>query len=164
MRKLSAVIASLALATSALAVGTSHWNHTSEADFKAGTFHNVVATNLGDLKLSRAVNTILGQNEHVSAVHALVEARDGTIYAGTGPEGVLLAVKDDHAEEVARLGDNVSIFSLMIDDKGRLLIGTGGDKGQIFRMDKAGDKPKAWFTEDGVQYVYAMTQTPDGKI
>src|SRR4051794_21979151 len=104
--KLRILLISALLTTTALAVTTSHWTHTSEADFKAGTFHNVVATNLGDLKLSRAVNTILGQNEHVSAVHALVEAKDGTIYAGTGPEGVLLAVKDDHAEEVAKLGDN----------------------------------------------------------
>ena len=155
-------------ATTCLAVTTSHWTHTSEADFKAGTFHNVVATNLGDLKLSRAVKTILGTNEHVSAVHALVEAPDGTIYAGTGPEGVLLRVKDDKAETIATLGENISIFSLLIDAKGRLLVGTGGDKGQIFAIDKpdekSKEKPKAIFTEDGVQYIFAMCQTPDGKI
>jgi hypothetical protein len=40
-------------------VNTSHWVHTNEADFKKGTFRNVVATNLGDLKLSRAVKTIV---------------------------------------------------------------------------------------------------------
>src|SRR3954468_2522293 len=120
----------LLIACSAFAVTTSHWTHTNEADFKAGTFHNVVATNLGDLKLSRAIKTILGANEHVSAVHALVEAPGGTIYAGTGPEGVLMAIKNDKAEKIAELGDNVSIFSLLIDKQGRLLIGTGGDKGQ----------------------------------
>src|SRR5215510_11915296 len=121
--KFRAVLVILLLTTSALAISTSHWTHTSEADFKAGTFHNVVATNLGDLKLSRAVKTLLGTNEHVSAVPAMVEAPDGTIYAGTGPEGVLLAIKNDKAETVANLGDNVSIFSLLIDAKGRLLIG-----------------------------------------
>src|SRR5436190_5575037 len=162
--KTRAILILCLICTSVFAVGTSHWTHTSEADFKAGTFHNVVATNLGDLKLSRAVNTILGQDEHVSAVHALVEAPDGTIYAGTGPEGVLLAVKDDKAEKVADLGDNVSIFSLLIDSKGQLLIGTGGDKGQIFRVEKSGEKPKEIFSEDGVQYIWAMCQTPDGKI
>jgi hypothetical protein len=163
MKRLILLLSCLVL-SAALAIGTSHWTHTSEADFKAGTFHNVVATNLGDLKLSRAVNTILGQDEHVSAVHALVEAPDGTIYAGTGPEGVLLAVKDDKAEKVADLGDDVSIFSLLVDSKGRLLIGTGGDKGQIYRMNKSGDKPKEIFSEDGVQYIWAMCQTPDGKV
>src|SRR3954452_12239018 len=130
--KTRAILILCLISATALAIGTSHWTHTSEADFKAGTFHNVVATNLGDLKLSRAVNTILGQDEHVRAVHALVEAPDGTLYAGTGPEGVLLTVKDDKAEKVADVGDDVSIFSVLMDSKGGLLIGTGGDKGQIF--------------------------------
>src|SRR2546423_12708450 len=86
----------IALASSsALAVGTSHFTHTSEADFKNGTMQNVVATNLGDLKLSRAVKTILEQDPKVSSVYALVEAPDGTIYAGTGPQGVVLRIKDD---------------------------------------------------------------------
>lgn len=165
--KIPALLLTCLLATSALAIGTSHWSHTSEADFKAGTFHNVVATNLGDLKLSRAVKTILGQNEHVSAVHAMVEAADGTIYAGTGPEGVLLSIKNDKAETIATLGENLSIFSLLIDAKGRLLIGTGGDKGKILiqKSDaKAGEKPVEFFSEDGVQYIWSMCQTPDGKI
>src|SRR5207248_3839974 len=112
MRCLLSLLTCLLVAP-AMGVSTSHWINTSEADFKAGTFHNVVATNLGDLKLSRAVKTLLGQDAHVSAVHALVEAPDGTIYAGTGPEGVLLAVKDDKAEKIADLGENVSIFSLL---------------------------------------------------
>src|SRR5437773_1461161 len=109
-----------------LAVGTSHWTQTTEADFKAGTFHNVVATNLGDLKLSRAVTTLLGQNARVSAVHAMVEALDRTIYAGTGPEGLLLSINGEKVKEAANVGNNVSVFSLLIDAKGGVLIGTGG--------------------------------------
>src|SRR4051794_30594797 len=50
-----ALTATALLATAVLGVGTSNWTHTSETDFKGGTFDNVVATNLGDLKLSRAV-------------------------------------------------------------------------------------------------------------
>src|SRR4051812_8919725 len=169
MRKLSAVIASLALATSALAVGTSHWNHTSEADFKAGTFHNVVATNLGDLKLSRAVKTLLGADAQGSSGYALAEGPDGTVYAGTGPNGVLLAIKGEKVSRVATLGENISIFSLLVDGQGRLLVGTGGDKGQILRIDTAkkskGDpKPVEVFSHDGVQYVWAMAKTGDGTV
>src|SRR3954470_16814670 len=97
-RKITAALAFSAIITgSVLAVGTSHWTHTSEADFKAGTFENVVATNLGDLKLSRATRTLLNQDARVSAVYALAEA-DGAIYAATGPQGVLLRIKDDKTE------------------------------------------------------------------
>src|SRR2546423_13080424 len=81
----------------ALGVQTSHWNHTNEADFKKGAMHNVVATNFGDVKLSRAVKTIMEEDARVSAVYALAEGADGAIYAATGPSGVLLRIKDDKA-------------------------------------------------------------------
>src|SRR6478735_2624877 len=161
-----ALFVALSIGVPALAVGTSHWNHTSEADFRAGTFHNVVATNLGDLKLSRAVKTLLGSDAQVSSVYALAEGPDGTVYAGTGPNGVLLAIKGEKVSRVATLGENISIFSLLVDTQGRLLVGTGGDKGQILRIDPAkkskGDpKPVEVFSHDGVQYVWAMTKTAD---
>src|SRR5688572_20812609 len=75
------------------AVGTSNWTHSSEADFNQGTFDNVVATNLGDLKLSRAVKTLLEQDARISSVSALAEGPDGSVYAGTGPNGLLLRIK-----------------------------------------------------------------------
>src|SRR3954453_6589605 len=119
----------------ALAVNTSHWTHTSEADFKKGTFRNVVATNLGDLKLSRAIKKILEQDAKVSAVYCLTEAPDGSVYAGTGPHGVLLRVKDDKVTPIYEPEGMMNIFSILVDSKGRLLLGTGGEKGQIFRIN-----------------------------
>src|SRR5260221_13894141 len=95
------LFALLLTAAPAFAVQTSHWNHTSEADFKKGTMHNVVATNLGDVKLSRAVKTVLEEDAKVSAVYAMVEAKDGSIYAATGPHGLLMRVKDEKATPVA---------------------------------------------------------------
>src|SRR3954454_16282036 len=91
-RFISCLILSFIAAPLALAVNTSHWVHTSEADFKKGTFRNVVATNLGDLKLSRAIKMILEQDAKVSAVYCLAEGADGAVYAGTGPHGVVLKV------------------------------------------------------------------------
>src|SRR5260370_21183076 len=132
------VTLSLLLASPALAVQTSHWNHTTEADFKKGVMHNVVATNLGDVKLSRAVKTILEQDARVSAVYALAEAPDGSIYAATGPHGVLLKIKDDKAAIVAEFEDNSSLFALVVDLKGNLIVGTSGEKGKVFRLDNPG--------------------------
>ena len=153
-----------ALAAPVWAVKTSHWVHTTEADFKEGTFSHVVATNFGDVKLSRQVKTLLGQDARVSAVNCLAQVPDGTIYAGTGPEGILLSIKDDKVATAADLGQYKSIYSLLVDSQGRLLIGTGGEKGEILRIDKAGDKPQSVFSADGVQYVWAMAQTPDEKV
>ncbi len=161
MRKLIClVLLAVAAPTSA---GTSHWTHASEAEFKKGTFHNVVATNLGELKMSRAMKLLLEQDAQVSSVYALAEAPDGTIYAATGPNGILLSIKGDKATPVVKLED-ANIFSLKFDAKGALLIGTGGEKGRILRLEKGSDKPVEVFAEETVQYVWAIQQTPDGNI
>src|SRR3954471_11013273 len=99
----------LLVAAPAFAVQTAHWTHTSEPDFKKGAMHNVVATNFGDVKLSRAVKTILEEDARVSAVYALAEAPDGTIYAATGPHGVLLRIKEDKAAPLYEFEDNTNV-------------------------------------------------------
>ena len=101
-----------------LGVGTSNWAQTSEADWKTGQFDNVVATNLGDLKLSRAVKTLLEQDDDVSSVNCLAEGADGAIYAGTGPKGVLLRVKGDDVSKIATIEGATAILSLCVDKEG----------------------------------------------
>jgi hypothetical protein len=147
-----------------LAVTTSHWVHANEADFNAGTLTNVVVTNQGDVKLSRAVTVIQEQDADVTTVNALAQTPDGVIYAGTGPKGILLAVKDSKVTTAATIDNTVNILSLLVDSKGGLLLGTGGDKGRILRIAKPGDKPKEIFAEENVQYIWALVETPDGNI
>jgi len=148
----------------ALAVTTSHFVSGNKTDFTAGKLRNVVVTNLGDVKLSRAVEIIKQDDADVTAINALAEGPDGVIYAGTSPKGILLAVKDGKSSKLATLEDTVSILSLKVVDKGALLIGTGGDKGKLLRIDKRGDKPHEIFAEDSVQYVWAIAPTADGNI
>src|SRR5882672_8818127 len=162
MKKIAILIV-VSICTPLLAAGASHWTHTTEADFKKGKFNNVVATNLGDVKLSRAVKTLLEQDAKINFVYALAEAPDGTIYAGTGPQGIVLALKDEKVSTVATLEDT-NVYSLLVDTDGKLLIGTGGEKGRILRLDKPDAKPTEIFSADGVQYVWKIVQTPDGNV
>jgi hypothetical protein len=143
------------------AVTTSHWSQTNEADFKAGKFHDVVATNLGDLKLSREVKSLMDENPKVGAVYAMAEAPDGTIYVGTGPQGVLLQVREGKVSTVVELGDGIDINSILVDSHGAVLIGSSGEKGKVLKIDHPGEKPHAIFESDGVQYIWAMVQTSD---
>ena len=165
----SSIVAILVALTSpfALAVQTSHWTHANETEFKKGSLHHVVVTNLGDVKLSRAVETILEQDSKVSAIYAIVQTPDGAIYAGTGPNGLLLRVKDGKATTVADFGENNSIFALTVDNKGNLLIGVSGETGKLYRLEKPADansKPVEIFTDEQVQYIWGIQQTPDEKI
>jgi hypothetical protein len=150
-------------AAPALAVSTSYWSQTTEADFKSGTLDSVVATNLGELKLSRAVKTLLEDDPKISTVNKLVETPDGTIYAGTGPNAILLQIKDQKVT-AATIPDATDVLSLAVDKAGAVLIGTGGDAGKVLKIDKPGDKPRVIFSADGVQYIWALTTTPDGNI
>src|SRR5688572_27662620 len=152
-----------ALTPLAMGAGASHWSHTSEADFKKGKFNNVVATNLGDVKLSRAVKTLLEQDPKISTVYALAEAPDGTIYTGTGPHGIILQLSGEKVTTLATLEDE-NVFSLLIDADGKLLAGTGGEKGRVLRFNKPGQKPVEIFSADGVQYIWQLRQTPDRMI
>ena len=128
-------LAAILLATTAFAVSTSTWTQTSQEDFKKGTLENVVATNLGVLKLSRAVKTLLDQDPKISSVNALAEGADGVIYAGTGPQGVLLQIKDQKVTTVATIEDATNLTSLVVESSGRLLIGTAGEKGRVLAID-----------------------------
>ncbi len=162
MKKIVALLV-VGICTPLFAAGASHWTHTTEADFKKGKFNNVVATNLGDVKLSRAVKTLLEQDPKIGTVYALAEAADGTIYAGTGPQGIILQLKGEKVSTVATLEDT-HIFSLLIDADGKLLIGTGGEKGRVLKLEKAGEKPVEIFSADDVQYIWRLRQTPDRMI
>src|SRR4051794_30316714 len=158
MRRIT-LLSTLLFASQVFATQTSHWSQTNEADFNNGTLHNVVATNLGDLKLSRAVKTLLEQDAKVSAVYALAQAKDGTIYAGTGPEGVILQLKDDKVTKIPKPDDPTNISPLPIDNDGALLIGTGGETGKTLNPTNPADKnakPKELFTADGVQYIWCL--------
>src|SRR5687768_77931 len=164
MKKLMSLSVCAAMVATSLGVTTSNWTHTAESDFKSGTFDNVVATNLGDLKLSRAVRMLLQQNPKVSSVNAMVQAPDGTIYAGTGPHGQLLKIAGDQVTEVATIEGATHLFSLALDKDGGLLIGTGGESGRVLKIAKPGEKPVELFKADGVQYVWSIAQTEDAKI
>jgi hypothetical protein len=146
------------------AVTTSHWIHQNQADFKAGTLHNVVVTNQGDVKLSRAIEVIQDQDPNVTTVNAMAQAPDGIVYAGTGPKAILLAIDGKKVSTVATIDNAVNILSVQIDSNGGILLGTGGEKGRVLRIAKPGDKPTELFSEDGVQYIWALRQTPDGNI
>ncbi len=70
----------------------------------------------------------------------------------------------DKVSTAATIDNAVNILSVLVDAKGSILLGTGGDKGRVLRIDKVGDKPKELFSDNDVQYVWALQETADGNI
>lgn len=158
------LLIALTTSTTALAVQPSHWRHNSEADFRSGKFDNVVVTNLGDVKLAREVKPILEQDPRIGSVYCLVEAPDGTLYAGTGPEGLVYRVKDGKVETAYEIAGSAGIFAMLIDGDGRLVIASSGQRGRLLRVDQPNAEPTEIFAADGVQYIWALQRTDDGNI
>ena len=97
------------------------------------------------------------------ALGATVFAEATVLRKGRQLAVVEVEIKDDEVTTSAELGDNVSLFSLISDANGALIVGTGGEKGQIFRINRGG-KPQPIFEAEGVQYIWALLQTSDGNI
>jgi len=162
MRIIAPLLAMLTAAP-ALAVTTSYWTHTTEADFASGKLENVVATNLGALKLSRAIEPVLADDPKVAIVHALAQAADGTIYAGTGSSGLLLAMKDGISSPLADFGDDVNVTALLVEPDGSVLAATSGAAGKVYRVKKDA-KPVEVFSHEGVQYIWSLLRDESGVI
>ena len=62
----------------------------------------------------------------------------------------MLKIKDDKVTTACKLDDGTSVFSLALDGDA-LLIGTGGEKGRVLKLDKGSDKPREIFAGEGVQ-------------
>ena len=148
--------------SSAFAASTSQWVQKSETDFAAGELDTVVASNLGQLKLSRALTERLKQDPRVSIVYAVQQATDGSVYLGTGPNGLVLRIKDDKASDVFTAGDGVLVTAMQLTPDGKLLAGLSGDKARLIRIDPATGKSEDLFKSDDVQYIWAIAAMPDG--
>ena len=113
-------------AAPARAVQPERFTHTTEKDFADGDFDGAVVTNLGDLKLANATETLGELPEDVSLVYDLATV-GGVTYAAVGPEGRVLSWDGDAWNEEAAFADS-QVFALLAHDGAvwAAVSGTGG--------------------------------------
>jgi len=129
---LTAALAIIAATTPpAAAIQPARWTHSTEADFAAGEFDGVVVTNLGDLKLAAAVETLGELPEDVTVIYDIQVLGD-TTYIAAGPEGKLLALNAGEITEVAVL-EAEQVFTLS-SGGGGLLVGISGESARVARL------------------------------
>ena len=149
----------------AFATKTQFFRHGNAAEFETGKLDAVVATNFGELKLARAVETVLADDGSFASIDTLAESPDGTIYAGTTASGKLLAIKGGKSTEVADFGEAASVAALSFNAAGDLLIGVGGDNAELQILRKGATKPERVTKLDGdATYIWGLAITSDGKV
>jgi len=161
----AAVIAAGAPAVSAR---TETFLETNQDQFDQGTFDGVVSTNLGRLRLGRALDDLLAETEGVDYIARCDEAPDGAVYAVTGGSGRVYRVADGKVTLYATLQDPY-LFSVLVDKNGDLYVGSGGTRGRIWRLTPPGrdqEEPRAEvvFENEAVKYVWDLAWMADGAM
>ncbi|MFQ6047813.1 MAG: hypothetical protein ACE5K7_00430, partial [Phycisphaerae bacterium] len=151
------------LAGPATAVKTAIWSEHEPDDLSKGRFEQTVWTNLGQIRLGPQVQQVFSGRDDVGYVHSLAEGQDGTVYVGTGPEGVLLKVVGEAVSELFRAPGGGNVWSLLISG-GKVLAGVDGTAATIYAVDPASGKGEVFFRPAGARYVWAMVQGEDGTV
>jgi WD40 repeat protein len=99
-------------------------------------------------------------------VHSLVTGGDGTVYAGTSPNGLLMRIVPGGAKPVLLMkADEKYVLALALSPDGKTLYaGTGGPKARVYRIAvDGGGKPEVLY-ESAEGSVTALTVAPDGTV
>lgn len=164
MRRL--IIPSLLLlsAASALAVTTSQWTQTAEAEFLAGRLNAVVASEQGDVRLSRSLDTLVEDNPLLNITYAIRRLPDGSIAVASGPQPIVLRCRGKEVTTLFRPAKGTMIGALEIDGQGRLLAGVCGEAAELFRIDPASGQAQLLFRSVESKFIWAIEPMPDGSV
>jgi hypothetical protein len=147
---------------SARAVKTETWDHKTSADFESAKLEKALVTSRGQIVLAPQINVLLKDRKDVDYVNAIVQAADGAIYAGAGPEGIVFRVDGDTTEPYFKT-PGVNVTSLLVGRGNILYAGVGGESGKIYQIAEK-DKAAVVFEREGVHYIWAMVEGPKGEI
>jgi hypothetical protein len=153
---LAIVLASLAARASKVET----WRDDSQGDFAKGHKERVVISDLGVVRLGRAVVPVAGGLE-ASRVWDLARTRDGDVYAATGDEGKVFRRARQGEWTVAFDSDDSQVFSLVATPDGKVYAGTG-PSGQVIELTDP--KHPATRPDPGVQYIWDLAVDDTGNL
>ena len=164
-RLIVVALTALSCAAVAGAVEVQFWSHATAEDHADALRDGTVVTSYGAVQLTRKLTPLAEAIDGASLVYDVAEAADGTVYAATGPTGVLLRVKGEQTDRY-ELADAENLLCLLPEPDGSLLVGTGGADGRIVRVRFEGDaaRVETLFKADGVRYVWKLARHADGTL
>lgn len=156
------------MARPAAAGGTRAWRVTDYKDFDDGESNGVLLSSLGEATSGYSATRIdIGE----AVVYCSAASPDGTVYLGTGDQGLVYAYQHGKLRRLAKL-DAVLVASLAVGPNGTVFAGTmpGGRVYAIARDGKVRELAKldaehvwALVYDEGRQTVYAATG-PHGRL
>jgi hypothetical protein len=95
------------------------------------------------------------------AVTSIVQARNGTIYAATIPDGKIFKISQGKADVFATLPETSHVWSLVLDRNGSGLFAATGPEGKIFRVEPNGSSSVYYRSTENHLVSLAMADNGD---
>ncbi len=153
MIKVVTFVCVLAVAVTSLAVKPVTWTHSTEANFSAGELSKTVVTSLGEVKLARALETLVKPAKKTGMISTIAIAWRGEVYVAAAPQATVYRLENDKLVKFAKL-PGVLVRSMTYSG-GKLIAGTCGKEAGLYRIDRKGKVKKIW-TDKKVASVWSV--------
>jgi hypothetical protein len=137
---------------------TTTWEMNTYQDFLKGRFTGVSLDHDGRLRVSPKLETIFSSGQ--PAIWALVQAPDGSIYAGTGHRGRVYRVDPSGANTLIWTSDEPEVFAIALDSSGVLYAASSPD-GKVYRIENG---KAAEFFAPKSKYIWSLAFAKDGSL
>jgi len=146
------------LAPALHAATTTTWEMNTYQDFLKGRFRGVSLDRDGRLTLAPKLDTVFSSGQ--PAIWSMVQAPDGSLYAGTGHRGRVYRIDASGASTLVWTADEPEVFAVALDAKGVLYAATSPD-GKVYRIEKG--KATEFFAPK-TKYIWSLAFAGDGSL
>ncbi len=152
-------VASCSLALASLsAATTTTWEMNSYQDFLKGHFTGTALDRDGKLHLAPKLETLFSSGQ--PAIWSVVQAPNGSFYAGTGHRGRVYHITASGASTQLWTSDEPEIFAVAVDSTGALYAASSPD-GKVYRIENG--KAVEFFAPKA-KYIWSLSFAPDGSL
>jgi hypothetical protein len=144
---------------SAHAAGARFWQVSTQTDFLAGEVENLSIDMHGRLLLGPQATRV--GDSTTPFLWRLVQAPDGSIYAGSGNDGQVFKFAPDGTRTVFFDAPELEVHALALAPGGGVYVGTSPD-GKIYRVDAKG-VATVYFDPDD-KYIWSLVTDPAGVL
>ena len=153
-----ACLCGLVWTTPLAASSTTVWEMNSYNDFIRGRFSGISLGRDGRLSLAPRLEPLFSSDQPV--VWSVVQAPDGTLYAGTGHRGRVYRIDRAGKASLLWTADQPEVFALAVDRSGVLYVGTSPD-GKVYRIENG--KTAEYFAPKA-RYIWSLAAGANGVL
>ena len=140
------------------AATTTTWEMNSYQDFLKGHFLGTALDRDAKLHLAPKLETLFSSGQ--PAIWSVIQAPDGSFYAGTGHRGRVYHITASGANTLLWTSDEPEIFALAIDAAGVVYAASSPD-GKVYRIENG---KAAEFFAPKAKYIWSLAFAADGSL